>query len=131
MAGDVERRQIVAAGVAFFGILVLLIVVAAVFAGGAGDERTTTGTTVACAPDDAVCRAAQAQGERPGIIPQPGSGHAPDDAGEPGGWGQIAVFGGIVAALALIGTLVAVSMRRARAGRTGPPRAEPPPSPAT
>ncbi len=119
VSGSTERRQLIWSGVAFFGMLVALIVVAAVFAGDAGDERTTTESTVACAPDDAVCRAAQAQTERPGIIPQPGSGHAPRDAGEPGGWGQIAVLGGILAALAVIGLLVARAIRRARAAAAG------------
>jgi hypothetical protein len=125
MSPDPERRQLLWAGAAFFGVLVLLIAVAAVFAGGSGDEHTTE-STVACAPDDPVCRAAQAEGARPGIIPRPGSGHAPEDAGEPGGWGQIAVFAGIVVALTVIGALVARSIRRAR--RTAHP-STPTPSP--
>jgi hypothetical protein len=118
-----ERRRLVIAGAAFFGVLVVLIALVAIFGGGSGDEHETTGTTVACAPDDAACRAAQQSGERPGIIPQPGDGHAPDDPGEPGGWEQVALFFALVTALAVIVGLVVRSTRRAAGRRTPDPDA--------
>jgi len=118
-----ERRRLVMAGLAFFGVLVVLIGLVAVFGGGSGDERQTPVTTVACAPDDAACRAAQQSGERPGIIPQPNEGHAPTDAGEPGGWEQVALFFALVAGLAVIVALVVRSTRRAAGRRTPDPDA--------
>lgn len=114
-----------AAGAVFFGALVALIAVAAILGGSSGDERQSTASTIACADDDAVCRAAQRSGERPGIIPQPGEGRTPTDAGEPGGWEQIALFGALVAALAVIMALVYRSTRRASGRRTPDPDAAP------
>ncbi|HEU5152382.1 MAG TPA: hypothetical protein VFU19_17970 [Iamia sp.] len=118
-----ERRGLVLAGLAFFGVLALLIGLVAVFGAGAGDERETTATTESCAPDDAACRAAQQSGERPGIIPKPGEGHAPDDPGEPGGWAQVALFFVLVLALGVIVALVVRSTRRAAGRRTPDPDA--------
>jgi hypothetical protein len=117
------------AGGAFFGILVVLIALVAVFGGGEGDERQSTVTTVACAPDDAACLAAQRSGERPGIIPKPGEGHAPTDPGEPGGWEQIALFFALVTALGVIVLLIVRSTRRAAGRRTPDPDAPPAVSP--
>jgi hypothetical protein len=122
----VERRGLVIAGVVFFGALLALILVATVLNARAGDERTSsTGTTVACASDDAVCQAAQRSEDRPGIIPQPGSGRAPDEPSDRGGWEQVALFGAILLALALIAGLVVRSARRARAAASG---SSPPPA---
>jgi len=118
-----ERRRLVTAGLAFFGVLVVLIGLVAVFGGGSGDERETPVTTEACATDDAACRAAQQSGERPGIIPQPNEGHSPTDAGEPGGWEQVALFFALVAGLAVIVALVVRSTRRAAGRRTPDPDA--------
>ncbi|QYG91127.1 hypothetical protein HC251_00880 [Iamia sp. SCSIO 61187] len=122
-AADGERRRFVVAGALFLGILVVLIALVAVLAGGSGDERRTTDTTVACAEDDTACRIAQQGAERPSIIPEPGEGRAPDDPGEPGGWAQVALFGLIVAALAVIVALVVRSTRRAAGRRTPDPDA--------
>jgi hypothetical protein len=121
-----ERRRLVIGGAAFFGVLVVLIGLVAVFGAGSGDEQQTTTSTVACAPDDAACRAAQQEGERPGIIPQPGEGHAPDDPGEPGGWEQVALFFALVAALGVIVALVVRSTRRSAGRRTPDPDAPAP-----
>ena len=118
-----DRRWLVRAGLGFFGVLVVLIGLVAVFGGSSGDARETTATTVACADDDAACRAAQQAGERPGIIPRPGEGHAADDPGEPGGWEQVALFFVLVGALGVIVALVVRSMRRAAGRRTPDPDA--------
>jgi hypothetical protein len=122
-AADDERRRFVVAGTLFLGFLAVLVAVVAVLAGGSGDERRTTVTTVACAEDDTACRIAQQGADRPSIIPEPGEGQAPDDPGEPGGWAQVALFGVIVAALAVIVALVVRATRRAGGRRTPDPDA--------
>ncbi len=109
-----ERRSILLAGAAVFGALLVLVVVALVFSGDAGDPDPATTSTEACAPGDEVCLAAQQSGERPGIIPHPGDGRAPAEAGEPGGWGQLALLGIILVAVATIVVMVVRSTRRAR-----------------
>jgi len=112
---DVERRTFVLAGVAFLVVLVALVAAVMLFAGDAGDERTDPTTpSEACPPDDAACEASRQAAERPGIIPEPGSGRAPDDAGDPGGALQLTVLALIVAGLATIVVLVVRSGRRAR-----------------
>lgn len=111
-----ERRAIVRAGLAFFGALVVLIAVAALFSRSAGDAPSTTTTTFACDPGDSVCLAAQQERGRPGIIPEPGSGAEPDEAGDRGGALQIAVFVLLVAGVGAIVALVVRSSRRARTG---------------
>lgn len=110
-----ERRRFVQAGLALGAMLLVVVVAATVFSGGGGDERrASTGTTVACAPDDTVCEAAQGAADPPGIIPRPGSGRAPQDPGDRGGWEQVALLGVVAGALALIATLVVRSGRRGR-----------------
>lgn len=116
-----ERRRLIIGGGAFFGVLVVLIALVAIFGGSSADERNTTVTTEACAPDDATCRAAQQSGERPGIIPEPGAGRAPDEPGEPGGREQVALFFALIAALGVIIALVVRSTRRAAGRRTPDP----------
>lgn len=108
-----ERRTLVVAGAVFFGILVVLVVLAAVVAGDSGDPRPSA-TTQACATDDTQCLAAQQAAGRPGIIPRPGEGQAPEEPGDPGGWEQVALFGVLVGGLALIVALVVRGARRAR-----------------
>jgi len=125
MAGvrDPERRGLVIAGVGFFGALVVLIALVALVAGDEGDRRATTVSTIACEPDDAACLAAQRSGERPGIIPEPGEGQAPDDPGQPGGRQQVALFVALVAGLGVIVALVVRSTRRSAGRRTPDPDA--------
>lgn len=118
-----ERRTFVVAGAVFLGVLVVLIALVAVVAGGEASDGTSPTTTIACEPGDAACLAAQRSAERPGIIPRPGEGRAPDDPGEPGGWEQVALFGVIVAGLGVIATLVVRSVRRNAAHRTRSPDA--------
>lgn len=109
------------AGVALFGVLLALIVGVVLIAGDEGDERTDPSTTVeACPPDDPACEAAREASERPGIIPEPGSGSAPDEAGDPGGALQVAVLVLIVIGLTTIVALVVRSGRRARRASSEP-----------
>jgi hypothetical protein len=122
-----ERRSFVLAGVAFLGVLVALIAAVVLFAGDAGDERTDRTTpSEACPPDDAACEAAREASERPGIIPEPGSGRAPEDAGDPGGALQVGLFVLIVLGLATIVALVVRSGRRARARASSGPAPDDP-----
>lgn len=112
-----ERRTLIWAAVGFFGVLLVLIGATVLFSGDSGDQRETPVTTEACAPDDAACEATGEAVVRPGIIPEPGSGRAPEDEGDPGGALQIAVFVLIVAGLATIIGLVVRSSRKARRAR--------------
>ncbi|HYI62029.1 MAG TPA: hypothetical protein VEW93_09525 [Acidimicrobiales bacterium] len=122
MAADgSDRRSIVLAGVGVFGAILVLVAIAVLADGGAGDPVATTASTVACAPDDAACRASQRSGDRPGIIPEPGTGQAAAEPGEPGGWEQLALLGVILAAVAVIAAVVVRSARRSRRGTAGPP----------
>lgn len=50
-----------------------------------------------------------------GIIPEPDSGRPPEDAGDRGGWAQLAVLGLTVGGVAVVGLLAARNARRARA----------------
>ena len=125
-----ERRKLVIAGALFFGALLAVIAVVALFSGDAGDERPDA-TTVPCAAGDTECRIAQQSAERPGIIPLPGEGTEPREAGDRGGIEQVAVLVVMIAGVGLVILLVVRSSRRARAARaeatatsSGPP---PPP----
>jgi uncharacterized protein HemX len=70
--------------------------------------QTTTSTTVAMTDDSGV-------GQTKSVIPQPNSGSAPKQIGDRGGAGQIAVFGLLILALAIIGAVIVRStMRNAR-----------------
>jgi hypothetical protein len=76
----------------------------------------------------ALASAARASADpSPGIIPEPGSGREPRDAGERGGWMQSTLFFLLCGAIVLIGLLVWRESRRARrrgGTRQGaPPRA--------
>lgn len=50
-------------------------------------------------------------------IPKPGCGTEPTSSGDRGGWAQYAVFGVMVAGLAVVGTVVVRSTRRTTASR--------------
>lgn len=53
----------------------------------------------------------------PRIIPRPGEGQAPQNAGDRGGWEQVGLFVLILAAMAGIGVVIFRGGRAARAGR--------------
>jgi hypothetical protein len=63
--------------------------------------RSATTTTYAFAP-----------GGIPSMLPKPNTGVAPRDADDPGGWGQYAVFYGILASGIIIFVLVVLESRR-------------------
>jgi hypothetical protein len=63
--------------------------------------RSATTTTYAFAP-----------GGIPSMLPKPNTGTAPRDADDPGGWGQYAVFYGILASGVIIFGLVFFESRR-------------------
>jgi hypothetical protein len=72
---------------------------------GAQDEPPSTTSTTSAAP------------ESPGIIPEPGSGSEPEDAGDRGGTLQTVLFALIVMAVLAIGAMVVRESRRARRRR--------------
>lgn len=90
------------------GALVLVVLVTLAGAGVAATPATgqASSTTSTLVDPDAT-----------GILPQPDSGTPPDDAGDRGGWAQLAVLGLTVGGVAVVGLLAARSARRARAGR--------------
>ncbi len=94
-------------------MLVALIALVALLSGDAGDARPSS-TTAPCPPGDTRCQATQRQAERPGIIPRPGEGQAPDEPGDRGGWEQLAVLAVLILALVLIMSLIVRNARRAR-----------------
>jgi len=55
--------------------------------------------------------------EAPHIIPTPAEGRAPENPGDPGGWEQLALFGVLILAFALIGFLIWRTSRKARAAQ--------------
>jgi len=96
-------------------LLAVAVVVLAVVAGSvltdpavahADDTTTTTTTTL---PVDASARS---------VIPLPNSGRKPTDAGDPGGWGQLLLFGLLFVASALIfGRVLWAGHQHSRANR--------------
>lgn len=59
-----------------------------------------------------------AAGAAPHIVPKPNSGQAPTDAGDPGGWAQLALLGLLVVTMVGIGFVMMRSRSRsAKAGR--------------
>jgi len=102
-SSEIDRRTIIWSAVVLVGALLVGVIVVAV----TYDPGPTN-------PAPAQTGGAEA----PRIIPQPNSGTAPDDAGDRGGWEQLALMGLIMAALVGIGI---VALRgpgsKARAGR--------------
>lgn len=108
-----ERRSFLVAGAVMVGVVVVLVL-GALAVGVLRDDAVSPATTVACGSDDAACLAARRAAERPGIIPEPTEGRAPEDPGEPGGAAQLTLLAGLLGALTLIVVLVVRSARRAR-----------------
>ena len=96
-------------GIAGVVVAVLLVVVVPRWsvdvAGASALAAPTTSTTY---PPN------QPQVPIPRIIPLPNSGHAPRDAYDPGGWGQYAVFFGIVLGVGMIAALIWRDVRKGR-----------------
>jgi hypothetical protein len=86
--------------------LLLVVTLGAVLAGPVGASamppaKDVTTTTYINAP-----------GGIPSMLPQPNTGVAPRDADDRGGWGQYAVFYGILASGVIIFALVVLESRR-------------------
>jgi hypothetical protein len=87
----------------------LVLLVMPMWSGGtAGAALAVDPTTTTTFPPN------QPQVPIPRIIPLPDSGHAPRDAGDPGGWEQYALFGAIVVGVSVIGLLIWRDARRGR-----------------
>jgi uncharacterized protein HemX len=98
--GHALRNLVVALAVGVVGLLSSPI--------GSSAQTTTTSSTVAMADDSSV-------GQTKSVIPKPNSGSAPTQIGDRGGAGQIAVFGLLILALAIIGAVIVRStIRNAR-----------------
>jgi hypothetical protein len=89
-------------------VLVLLLLVPLRSVDVAGATVLSEPTTSTTYPPN------QPQVPIPRIIPLPNSGHAPRDAYDPGGWGQYAVFFGIVFGVGLIAALIWRDVRKGR-----------------
>lgn len=96
--------------------MALLVTLAAVTLGAVPADATEAGTT-----DETSTTTTQPDTDGPSpagnILPRPGSGQAPESAGDPGGWLQYLVFGLIIGGVALIALLVARESKKARAAR--------------
>lgn len=99
-----QRRSFLLAGLVLFGVIVIGVVAVTVTTDGSASKD----------PQTEEIRDGEA---RPGIIPQPGEGTAPENPGDRGGWEQLALFGVIVVALVVIAFAVVRGTKRARAGR--------------
>lgn len=102
--GDQERRSFLLAGLLLLGVILIGVLVITV-------------TTDGSASNDARTEEIRDGEARPGIIPQPGEGTAPEQPGDRGGWEQLALFGVILVGLAVIAFVVVRGTKRARGGR--------------
>jgi hypothetical protein len=94
-----ERRRYLIAGVA----MALVLVGLALLVGLLADD-----------PPRSQQRPQENTAEKPQMIPQPGTGRAPEQPGDPGGWQQLAVLVVMVAGMAVLAALAWRSSVRAR-----------------
>jgi hypothetical protein len=106
-----ERRRYLIAGI----VMALAIVGLALLVGLLADD-----------PPRSQQRPRENTAEKPEMIPQPGSGRAPEQPGDPGGWQQAAVFGVMVAGMATLALLAWRSSVRARQRRATASQSKPP-----
>lgn len=99
-----QRRSFLLAGLVLLGVILIGVV-------------AVTVTTDGSATNDARTEEIRDGEARPGIIPQPGEGTAPENPGDRGGWEQLALFGVMVLGLAAIAFVVVRGTKRARGGR--------------
>lgn len=109
---DPRRSMFIGAAV-LFAAVALGAVAVALFAGDAGSETSTTTTAVVLAPDGSPVPVY----ERPSSLPQPNSGRAPQDSGDPGGWEQGLIFGLLGGGMLVIGFAIFRGGKRTRARR--------------
>jgi len=110
---DARRTTIIAALVVFGAVIVGAVLVVLLSGDGDGDGSSATTTSIVVGPDGEELPAY----ERPSSLPEPGSGRAPEDSGDPGGWEQGLLFGLLAVALLGIGVAIFRGGRRAQAGR--------------
>jgi hypothetical protein len=103
-----RARRLVVVGVAIAAVGVLLCSAGVAAAAIPASRLTSNPKTTTTYPPN------QPQVPIPRIIPLPNSGHAPRDAYDPGGWGQYAVFFGIVFGVGSIGLLIWLDVRKGR-----------------
>ncbi len=103
-SGTLDRRTIVASALVLLVVLIggIALVSVSVDSGPRQDTRD---------------QLTEDGGTKPHIIPRPGDGQAPEDAGDLGGWGQLSLFGLILGSMAGIGVVIFRGGRKARAGR--------------
>ena len=95
-------RSLWPAALIMTGVIAVLVVVFVAFypddgSGHSEDNRAASATT------------------QPRIITRPEDGVGPEEPGDPGGWQQLALLGGLVIAIGTVGLLVWRSSRKARA----------------
>lgn len=74
-----------------------------------GDDPTPTSAPLDLGADPSTCI---------GLLPKPGCGREPVDAGDRGGPLQVATFAVMLLGLAIIGARIALATRRRSMGRT-------------
>jgi len=95
-------------------IIVAAVVLFVAIAGGVAAVAFRTDSGIRQQPSTS----SDAEGDViPRIIPRPDEGSAPKNAGDRGGWEQLAVFGLMMMAMAGIGLVIFRGGRSARAGR--------------
>ncbi len=101
-------------------VVALLVAFALVAMGPTPVGAADTEAIVATETDTTPTTQVETDGPSPAgnILPRPGSGQAPESAGDPGGWLQYTVFGLIIGGVALIALLVARESKKARAARS-------------
>lgn len=112
---DPSRSSIVIAAVVMVLALAAGAAIVAVTSGSGDRDRSLGATT-----EEELVAALEREGAIPGapsIIPNPAEGVAPEDAGDPGGWQQLALFGLLAASLLGIGVVVFRGGKKAQANR--------------
>lgn len=102
---DQQRKSFLLAGLVL--LLVILVGVVAV---------TLVSEDNGAASDDQSEKIRDGE-TRPGIVPRPGEGTAPEEPGDRGGWAQLALFALMLGAMVAIAVVVVRGTKRTRAGR--------------
>lgn len=112
---EYDRRSFILAGV---GMLVLLAI-GALISGFLIDSNDAPmgDTNPAVIIDEATGDTIPVGKGRPRIIPEPGSGHAPETPGEPGGWQQTGLFVALCLVIVGIGVGVFIGGKKARVNK--------------
>lgn len=123
MAGPKEpsRKTFLLSGLAMAGLLLVGTVLVAVFYTGnsepMGDLPENRVAAVEVVTGQEAGTPAAPVAERPSSLPRPGEGQAPKEAGDPGGWAQLLIFGLLAVAMLFIGSMIFVGGRKVQAKR--------------